>query len=133
MEETVRLADARAAEAERQAAEAAQRERDAQFADAEARAQRAAAAAAPPPQPVATGGAFTTVAWADSPRDGYLALRSRPSVSSGARLAQIPHDDRIALGACNPTSQVPGGRVGQWCRTRWGGMEGWAFTAFMRF
>lgn len=136
MEETVRLADARAADAVRAAADAERAAQEARLTDAEARLANADARAvesAATPQPVGTSGAFSSVAWANSPGDGFLALRSHPSTSTGRRLARIPHGAQIALGACNPASQVPGGRVGQWCRTRWGGMEGWAFTAYMSF
>ena len=136
MRQQERIAEAeQAAEAARlevAQAEAATARR--QAADAEARAASAEAAArAVSGPPIVTASGYSRTARADSPNDGFLALRSQPSSRSGARLAQIPHDAVIHIGDCQPVSQVPGGRVGQWCRTEWAGMYGWAFTGFMRF
>ena len=69
-----------------------------------------------------------TTAWANSPNDGFVALRSGPSVSSGTRLLQIPHGQPLALSDCDPPTALPGGRTGSWCRAAYGGTAGWAFV-----
>jgi hypothetical protein len=81
-----------------------------------------------PPAPAAqpprtTGGQRATV---NSPGDGFLALRSEPSVRSGSRLARIPHKTVIELSGCTPD---PAG--GNWCRTRYGGQSGWVLDLYV--
>ncbi|MFN2201254.1 MAG: SH3 domain-containing protein [Caldilineaceae bacterium] len=56
----------------------------------------------------------------ESPRDGFLALRSEPSVKSGVRLAKIPHATALTLGECREAVDK---RV--WCRTSFQGKTGW--------
>ena len=79
---------------------------------------------APPADP------YTRTVRANSPGDGFLALRSAPSVAQGQRLLQISHGDPLDLGACRPPTTVAGA-YGSWCRARYGGAEGWAFDAFV--
>ena len=62
-------------------------------------------------------GDFVTV---ESPRDGFLALRSEPSVKTGVRLAKIPHATVLTLGECRAT-----GGEHIWCRTSFQGKTGW--------
>ncbi len=85
---------------------------------------------APAVDPAPATATYTRTVWANSPGDGFLALRSAPSVAQGQRLLQIPHGDPLDLGACLPRTTVAGAS-GSWCRARYGGTEGWAFDAFV--
>lgn len=64
-----------------------------------------------------TYGGMVTV---DSPRDGFLALRSEPSAQTGVRLARIPHATALTLGECQTTADRS-----IWCRTSYQGKAGW--------
>lgn len=69
---------------------------------------------------------------ANSPSDGFLALRSLPNSETGTRLAKIPHGDSFTVLSClNPAN--PGKSKGRWCRVNYEGVEGWAFDAYMIF
>ena len=123
-------AEAEAASARRDAgaqAEAAQIERDASDAADAARAdaERQQAAAR------AFDAGYTATVWANSPGDGFLALRSGPTTASGTRLLKIPHGDALALGGCLEPTTSPDGRYGAWCRARYAGTDGWVFDAFV--
>ena len=111
-------------EAERQRDEAA-RLADERNAARDAAARTAARRAAPV--------SYTRTVWANSPGDGFLALRSRPSTGRGTRLLQIPHGAALDYGDCLAPMTTPGGRYGSWCRARYGGTEGWAFSAFVTY
>ena len=56
----------------------------------------------------------------DSPRDGFLALRSEPSVTIGVRLEKIPHATALTLGECRTTEDKD-----TWCQTSYRGKIGW--------
>ena len=90
-----------------------------------AAASRAAAARAAVPV------RYTRTVWANSPNDGFLALRSAPTTGRGTRLLQIPHGAPLDYGDCLAPTTTPGGRYGSWCRARYAGVEGWAFSAFV--
>lgn len=65
----------------------------------------------------------------ESPRDGFLALRSLPSSEIGDRLTTIPHGARVALGACGPVTSA--NRRGRWCQASYGGYSGWVFDGYL--
>ncbi|QQS40148.1 MAG: SH3 domain-containing protein [Acidobacteriota bacterium] len=67
----------------------------------------------------------------NSPGDGFLALRDRPSASAGNRLAKIPHGDIVVMEGCQSNTQTIGGRTGRWCRVRWEGKTGWVFDVWL--
>lgn len=69
---------------------------------------------------------------ANSPGDGFLALRSQPNTETGDRLAKIPHGAAITVIGC-PRPTNPGKMRGKWCRVIYDGIEGWAFDAYMKF
>ncbi len=79
----------------------------------------------PPKQTVNT-------ARANSPRDGFLALRSEPNSETGERIAKIPHGATVTVLGCPKPSNV-GKIAGRWCRVVYNGQSGWAFDAFMTF
>ncbi len=68
----------------------------------------------------------------NSPRDGFLALRSEPNHRSGSQLRRIPHGTALMLGACVPNLQTIDGRKGRWCQVQYEGETGWIFTAWIR-
>jgi hypothetical protein len=68
----------------------------------------------------------------NSPRDGYLALKSEPCVAPcGTMLLKIPHGTRLSLGTCKDNLEVADRRRGRWCYTSYGGYTGWIFDAFV--
>ena len=68
---------------------------------------------------------------ANSPGDGFVALRSEPSVRRGRRVARIPHGTPVQIvGTCGYAETI-GGRGGSWCEVDFAGQQGWAFTGFM--
>jgi hypothetical protein len=73
-----------------------------------------------------------TTARANSPRDGFLALRSEPNSETGYRVAQIPHGAVLIVLGCPKPSNV-GKMPGRWCQVIYNGQSGWAFDAFMTF
>ncbi len=66
----------------------------------------------------------------NSPRDGFLALRSQPSVQSGYRIIKIPHGAVLSVYSCTGVTSV-GGRRGRWCRTVYANNSGWVFDGFL--
>ncbi|HUF04320.1 MAG TPA: hypothetical protein VMM38_09105 [Aridibacter sp.] len=67
----------------------------------------------------------------NSPGDGFLALRDRPSASTGNRLAKIPHGDIVVMERCQENTETIGGRTGRWCRIRWEQKTGWVFDVWL--
>jgi hypothetical protein len=61
-----------------------------------------------------------------TPGDGFLALRSEPTIRSGRRILKIPHGTRVTLGEC-----VSRPSDGRWCRTRFKGQSGWVFDRYL--
>lgn len=82
----------------------------------------------PQPQPYDNG----RTAYANSPGDGFLALRSEPSSESGERVAKIPHGAALTVIDC-PRPSNAGKMPGRWCRVVYNGQQGWAFDKFMKF
>jgi len=73
-----------------------------------------------------------TTARANSPRDGFLALRSDPSSEIGYRITQIPHGAIVNITSCQGYSYV-GKNRGRWCQAGYNGFGGWVFDAFLIF
>lgn len=72
------------------------------------------------------------VAYANSPRDGFLSLRSHPSVKEGKRLIQIPHNAEITLFDCPATPRTTvDGVPGSWCTAEYEGVRGFVFDAYL--
>lgn len=67
----------------------------------------------------------------NSPGDGFLALRDKPSATEGNRIARIPHGDIVVLGRCLDREETIGGRTGHWCRVKWEGRSGWVFDVWL--
>ena len=73
-----------------------------------------------------------TTARANSPNDGFLALRSEPNSETGYRITKIPHGAALTVLGCPKPSNV-GKKSGRWCQVIYNGQSGWAFDAFMTF
>jgi hypothetical protein len=87
---------------------------------------------ASPPETFSPPKQSPTTARANSPRDGFLALRSEPNSETGARIAKIPHGATITVVGCPQPSNI--GKIkGRWCQVIYNGQAGWAFDAFMIF
>jgi hypothetical protein len=61
-----------------------------------------------------------------APGDGFLALRSEPTIRRGKRVLKIPHGTELTLGEC-VTRRDDGG----WCRTSYQGRTGWVAEQFL--
>lgn len=72
----------------------------------------------------------TSSARANSPGDGFLALRTMPSSESGERILKIPHGAAVSVGGCLPAVRS-GRKTGRWCRASYNGYSGWVFDAYL--
>ena len=61
-----------------------------------------------------------------TPGDGFLALRSEPTTSSGRRILKIPHGSVLTLDQC-----VSRPNDGRWCKTTFKGRVGWVFERYL--
>lgn len=69
----------------------------------------------------------------NSPNDGFLALRSQPSVETGAQLLKIPHGATVVLNNCEKITVKIDGRNGRWCAVEYAGKDGWVFSAWLDY
>ena len=83
---------------------------------------------APPPNE-----ALTIKVTANSPEDGFLALRSQPSSESGTRIAKIPHGSQLQIGACGEYVTTKKNNYGRWCRATYSGYSGWVFDKYVTY
>jgi len=81
--------------------------------------------------PFPTPGNGTPTARVNSPRDGFLALRSEPDAEYGQRLAKIPHGTMIELSNCEKEKVTIGGKSGRWCLVTYGDHAGYVFDAWL--
>ena len=91
--------------------------------------QKQSSPLSPVPPPTTDGG---RTAYANSPTDGFLALRSEPNSETGYRVAKIPHGAALTVSGCPKASNV-GKMAGRWCQVDYNGQSGWAFSRFMKF
>jgi hypothetical protein len=61
-----------------------------------------------------------------TPGDGFLALRSDPTIRRGKRLLKIPHGACLTLDEC-----IAHSADGRWCRTTFEGKTGWVFDRYL--
>lgn len=76
---------------------------------------------------------FSTTATADSPDDGFLALRSLPNPTAGNRLIKIPHGEKLTIGKCGPVITTKRGNRGRWCRAKYNSNVGFVFDSFVKY
>lgn len=84
----------------------------------------------PPVKPTPDPSLTTTVT-ANSPDDGFLALRSQPNSESGKRILKIPHGAKLQIGACGDYITTQKNNYGRWCRAAYGGYSGWVFDKYV--
>ena len=89
-----------------------------------------AAAATPAPAAASAPAAATSRRYANSPGDGFLSLRSNPTVNAGSRVLQIPHGASVDVGSCD-TADTVGGVSGRWCSATYDGRSGYVFDAYL--
>lgn len=87
----------------------------------------------PPPPPQPSGNQPYPIVTVNSPRDGYLALKSDPCIAPCRTILKIPHGTRLSLGTCKDTFEVADRRRGRWCYVSYGGQTGWIFDAFVTY
>ena len=81
------------------------------------------------PTPNIPATAVTTTVRANSPGDGFLALRSLPSAQTGDRLLKIPHGAQLQIGACGPIERSV--HPGRWCQARYNGYSGYVYDYYV--
>ncbi|MGD9563595.1 MAG: SH3 domain-containing protein [Pyrinomonadaceae bacterium] len=69
----------------------------------------------------------------NSPKDGFLALRSQPNSELGERIAKIPHGADVEVVRCGGSAVTIGGRSGRWCYVIYAGQRGWVFDAWLEY
>lgn len=84
----------------------------------------------PPSRPTPDPSLTTTVT-ANSPADGFLALRSEPNSETGKRIAKIPHGAKLQIGACGDYITTQKNNYGRWCRAAYSGYSGWVFDKYV--
>lgn len=68
-----------------------------------------------------------------SPGDGFLALRSEPSIDRGERIMKIPDGAVVMLISCEDDRVSIGGKSGRWCLVEYGNASGWAFDVYLKY
>jgi len=63
--------------------------------------------------------------------DGFLSLRTEPSVKTGTQLVKIPSGATVNLENCEKNYMTIDGRRGRWCMVSYAGKVGWAFDAWL--
>ena len=63
--------------------------------------------------------------------DGFLSLRTEPSVKTGTQLIKIPSGATVELENCEKNQTTIDGRRGRWCLVTYAGETGWAFDAWL--
>jgi len=72
---------------------------------------------------------MSTTARANSPGDGFLALRTLPSATIGDRILKIPHGATVSVGACGPVERSV--HPGRWCQARYNGYTGYVYDYYL--
>jgi hypothetical protein len=80
------------------------------------------------PTPQSTG---TVTARVNSPGDGFLSLRTEPSVKTGVQLVKIPTGAIVQMEDCQRNYSTTDTKRGRWCMVTYNGQTGWAFDAFL--
>lgn len=87
--------------------------------------------AGPVAAPDVSTAAMTTTARANSPNDGFLALRSLPSAQYGDRILKVPHGAALQIGACGPVEHSV--HPGRWCQARYNGHSGYVYDYYVTY
>jgi hypothetical protein len=68
-----------------------------------------------------------------SSSDGFLSLRTEPSVKTGTQIIKIPTGATVQLENCEKNTITIDGRSGRWCMVSYKGETGWAFDAWLAY
>jgi hypothetical protein len=63
--------------------------------------------------------------------DGFLSLRTEPSVKTGTQLVKIPSGATVYVENCEKNYMTVDGRRGRWCMVSYAGKIGWVFDAWL--
>jgi len=69
----------------------------------------------------------------NSPKDGFLALRSLPDHRLGQQIARIPHGAEVQILSCADDRVTIDRRSGRWCLAAYDGKVGWVFDAWVDY
>lgn len=83
-----------------------------------------------PPNPQQKNSSTVTARVAPT-NDGFLSLRTEPSVKTGTQLVKIPSGSTVTLENCEKNYVTIDGRRGRWCMVSYSGEIGWAFDAWL--
>jgi hypothetical protein len=84
----------------------------------------------PFPGPTQNNSAKPTARVAPS-NDGFLSLRTEPSVKTGTQLVKIPSGSTVNLENCEKNYMTIDNRRGRWCMVSYAGEIGWVFDAWL--
>jgi hypothetical protein len=73
----------------------------------------------------------TPTARVNSPGDGFLSLRTEPSVKTGTQLVKMPTGSIVQLEDCQREFTTVDTKRGRWCMVSYNGQTGWAFDAWL--
>lgn len=73
----------------------------------------------------------TMTAHVNSPGDGFLYLRTEPSVKTGIPLVKIPTGATVQVENCQGNKTTTDTKRGRWCMISYDGQAGWAFDAWL--
>lgn len=74
----------------------------------------------------------TGVARVASTADGFLSLRTEPSVKTGVQIVKIPTDSVVNLsGKCQNPGRTADGKTGRWCFVTYNNQTGWVFDSYL--
>lgn len=65
--------------------------------------------------------------------DGFLSLRTEPSVKTGTQLVKIPSGSTVNLENCEKNTMIIDSRKGRWCMVSYNNQTGWVFDAFLTY
>lgn len=65
--------------------------------------------------------------------DGFLSLRTEPSVKTGTQLVKIPSGSTVNLENCETAYVTIDSRRGRWCMVTYNNQTGWVFDAFLNY
>jgi len=71
------------------------------------------------------------VSFANSPGDGFLSLRSAPSIQEGKRLMKIPHGSQVGVVTCEGYPDTVDKHEGDWCLVNYDGKFGYVFSYYL--
>jgi len=74
---------------------------------------------------------FPVQARVESSSDGFVSIRSAPSIRTGERVSRMPSGAQPIVLRCMAEPEVIYGEGGRWCRVRLGRVEGWSHSAYL--